>query len=613
MRLRSNTSRSNGDSSAVRPWKGWPSSDGSTRHCPRTPSITAGSPASPTSLWLARAHRPPGPGEPERAQPQLVAGAPRLVGRHTSTVGVHALGEVPQPVTPLAPAHGDLAAGHHHLQQPADVAVVVPPRGPPRLRAGVRQLARRLRTRRLAAGEDVAPARVVRGDPVAAAVPPVAAHRARPGRHVGEVQGDVLGRAHRHLQLDQHARGQRRAQPGRGVRRPQATPRHEVGARRHGLDMVHLQQREVPDDVLQVGGTVTIQQLRPYGDAARVLPGQLVDGRHDREPRSHERPAQAGPSSPAAARRIRTGRFAPPGMSGHPFPPSARKLSAWAPNFGVMTTRDSGHRTSALLVIDVQNANTAGAWQRGEVIDRIRRLIDRAKAAGAPVLWVQHEEGEPFTPGSDGWQIVEEVRPAEGETVLAKHYLDSFADTTLRKELTRRRRAPRDLRRRHRRLHPRHVGPGAGRGVRHTLVADAHTTDEGPWDLPLPDGRTVSVGAEVMVAYTNFFVADTVYPGITTAGQPRRGGVPGLTALRFAAGAGRARGAMAGHRRTQQDTAGLSCGPRSRAPRGRPAPAGTSSDPRRPRTSRRRRTGAGPASRAGRRAGSSPPRPPRAR
>ena len=180
-----------------------------------------------------------------------------------------------------------------------------------------------------------------------------------------------------------------------------------------------------------------------------------------------------------------------------------------------MTTRDSGHRTSALLVIDVQNANTAGAWQRGEVIDRIRRLIDRAKAAGAPVLWVQHE-GEPFTPGSDGWQIVEEVRPAQGETVIAKQYLDSFADTILRKELD-----------------ARGVGHlvicGAAtdaciratsaralvEGYDTTLVADAHTTDEGPWDLPLPDGRTVPVGAEVMVAYTNFFVADTEYPGVT--------------------------------------------------------------------------------------------------
>jgi nicotinamidase-related amidase len=183
-----------------------------------------------------------------------------------------------------------------------------------------------------------------------------------------------------------------------------------------------------------------------------------------------------------------------------------------------MTTADSQHRTSALLVIDVQNANTADAWQREEVIERIRQLIDRAKTVGVPVLWVQHEEGRSFTPGSDGWQIVEEIRPAEGETVIAKHYLDSFADTTLRKELDA--------------LGVGHLvicGAATDACVRATsaralvegydttLVADAHTTDVGPWELPLPDGRTVPVGAEVMVAYTNFFVADTVYPGITTS------------------------------------------------------------------------------------------------
>ncbi|MFY9913089.1 MAG: isochorismatase family protein, partial [Nocardioidaceae bacterium] len=65
-----------------------------------------------------------------------------------------------------------------------------------------------------------------------------------------------------------------------------------------------------------------------------------------------------------------------------------------------MTSPDSTPRTSALLVVDVQNGNTQGGWQRDEVIGRIRGLIDRAKAAGAPVVWIQHEAG-PFKPGSD--------------------------------------------------------------------------------------------------------------------------------------------------------------------------------------------------------------------
>jgi len=173
-------------------------------------------------------------------------------------------------------------------------------------------------------------------------------------------------------------------------------------------------------------------------------------------------------------------------------------------------------KTSALIVIDMQNANTRGAWQREEVIARIRTLIDRAKQAGAPVLWIQHESG-PFTPGSDAWQIVEELRPDEGETVIGKEYLDSFAETSLRQELDR--------------LGVGHLvlcGAATDACIRSTsqraqiegydvtLVADGHTTDEGPWDLPLPDGRQIPIGAEQMVAYTNFFVEDTGYPGVTT-------------------------------------------------------------------------------------------------
>jgi nicotinamidase-related amidase len=187
-----------------------------------------------------------------------------------------------------------------------------------------------------------------------------------------------------------------------------------------------------------------------------------------------------------------------------------------------MTSTDSRPRTSALLVIDVQNANTAGGWQRDEVIGRIRTLIDTAKGAGAPVIWVQHSQpGSPLEKGSDGWQIVEEVRPGDGDTVVEKEYLDSFAATSLREELDA--------------LGVGHLvicGAATDACIRTTaqrsqvegydvtLVADGHTTDVGPWPLPLPDGREVPVGAEQMIAYTNFFVEDTVYPGITTSVVP---------------------------------------------------------------------------------------------
>ena len=183
---------------------------------------------------------------------------------------------------------------------------------------------------------------------------------------------------------------------------------------------------------------------------------------------------------------------------------------------------DDTTRTSALLVIDVQNANTAEGYRREEVFARIRGLIDRAKSAGAPVIWVQHHaSGSPLERGSEGWQIVEEVRPDDGETVIEKEYLDAFVETGLRAELDR--------------LGVGHLvlcGAATDACIRSTaqrsqiegydvtLVADGHTTDVGPWPLPLPDGTQVPIGAEQMIAYTNFFVADTSYPGVTTEVVP---------------------------------------------------------------------------------------------
>lgn len=187
-----------------------------------------------------------------------------------------------------------------------------------------------------------------------------------------------------------------------------------------------------------------------------------------------------------------------------------------------MTTDTTQARRSALLVIDVQNANTAEGYQRDQVIGRIRGLIDRAKAEGAPVIWVQHDQpGSQLEKGSEGWQIVAEVRPGDGETVIEKQYLDAFVETSLRQELDR--------------LGVGHlVITGAAtdacirtttarsqiEGYDVTLVADGHTTDVGPWPLPLPDGTKVPIGAEQMIAYTNFFVEDTAYPGVTTTVVP---------------------------------------------------------------------------------------------
>ena len=86
--------------------------------------------------------------------------------------------------------------------------------------------------------------------------------------------------------------------------------------------------------------------------------------------------------------------------------------------------------TSGLLVVDVQNAVVVGMPGRDELVTTIARLVDDARAAGSPVIWVQHEV-EDLPHGTWGWEIVPELRQAAGEPVIEKHHRSAFGDTGL--------------------------------------------------------------------------------------------------------------------------------------------------------------------------------------
>jgi nicotinamidase-related amidase len=91
---------------------------------------------------------------------------------------------------------------------------------------------------------------------------------------------------------------------------------------------------------------------------------------------------------------------------------------------------------TTLLIIDVQNEVMKGAWREAEVLAAIADLAARARAAGAPVIYLQHEEPEtPMARGEPGWEIHPAVAPAAGETVVAKRASDGFYRTTLGSEL----------------------------------------------------------------------------------------------------------------------------------------------------------------------------------
>ncbi|GAA3104558.1 cysteine hydrolase family protein [Streptomyces rectiviolaceus] len=90
--------------------------------------------------------------------------------------------------------------------------------------------------------------------------------------------------------------------------------------------------------------------------------------------------------------------------------------------------------TSALLVIDMQNTPVAIAYRAAETVAVIAGLRERAKAAGVPVVTIQ-DQGDGMEAGTQGWQVVSELRPEDDELIVHKTSPDSFLDTDLDKTL----------------------------------------------------------------------------------------------------------------------------------------------------------------------------------
>ena len=169
-----------------------------------------------------------------------------------------------------------------------------------------------------------------------------------------------------------------------------------------------------------------------------------------------------------------------------------------------MTTLENRPNT-ALLVIDVQNGVVGGAYERDAVVANVGTVVEKARAAEVPVVWVQHSSDN-LAQGSEQWQIVGELSPDEGEPLVEKRYPDSFEETTLESVLA-------DL------AVGRLVVVGAQtdecvrstlhgalvRGYDTTLVSDAHTTEDlSAWGAPPP--------AQV-IAHTNLYWTNQQAPG----------------------------------------------------------------------------------------------------
>lgn len=167
---------------------------------------------------------------------------------------------------------------------------------------------------------------------------------------------------------------------------------------------------------------------------------------------------------------------------------------------------------TALLVIDVQNDVVGGAHDRDNVVANIAVLVGKARAAGTPVVWVQHSSDH-MPQGSDGWQFVPELSRDESEPLVPKRYADSFEETELAAVLAEHKVG-------------RLIVTGAQtdecirstlhgalvRGYDATLVSDAHTTeDQSEWGAPTPD---------LVIAHTNLYWKHHTAPGRTAGTVP---------------------------------------------------------------------------------------------
>lgn len=160
---------------------------------------------------------------------------------------------------------------------------------------------------------------------------------------------------------------------------------------------------------------------------------------------------------------------------------------------------------TVLLVVDLQVGVLPGCVDAAGVVVRTAALVDRARATGTPVVWVQDHAS--FAAGTPEWELEPPLHRLPGEPLVRKQYRDSFAATDLADVLT---------------------GLGAtrlvvagaqsdycirtttqaaaARGFDVTLVSDAHTTTDAAYD-------GVAITGEQIVAHTTMYFRGLRYPG----------------------------------------------------------------------------------------------------
>jgi nicotinamidase-related amidase len=98
---------------------------------------------------------------------------------------------------------------------------------------------------------------------------------------------------------------------------------------------------------------------------------------------------------------------------------------------------------TALILIDIQNDYFSGGKMELEgpleAAAQARKLLDLFRERGWPTVHIQHISTRPgatfFLPDTDGMKFHESIAPLPGETVIVKHFPNSFRETNLLEHL----------------------------------------------------------------------------------------------------------------------------------------------------------------------------------
>ena len=89
---------------------------------------------------------------------------------------------------------------------------------------------------------------------------------------------------------------------------------------------------------------------------------------------------------------------------------------------------------TAVLVIDMQRGlcdDPPRPHEAADVVQRINALTGRARAAGVPVAFIQHENDVDLEFDSERWQLADALHVDAGDTRIRKTTPDSFLRTPL--------------------------------------------------------------------------------------------------------------------------------------------------------------------------------------